>query len=100
MDTKYPKLIRMNDDIIDARDLFGTYRVIKAGVPESERATLIRFFSKKTEKEPKIIGIRLAHYSLDDLYALKSAWNDRERRQGTETARKHFWYITRTQKLP
>lgn len=42
------------------------------------------------------MGIRLAHYSIDQLYALQSAYKDRLTRSGRSTADKYFWYITKT----
>jgi len=63
-----------------------------------ERAELIKFFAEKLEREPKVVGIRLAHYTLSDLYALKSQYIDRLNRNGKEAARKHWWWQTKTQK--
>lgn len=74
-------------------DLFKDWKPTKT---LGERAELIKFFSEAIGRTPKLIGILLAHYSVSDLYALKSAYSDRLRRNGEVSARKYFWYITKT----
>jgi hypothetical protein len=44
--------------------------------------------------------MRLAHYNIDDLYALKSAYTDRLNRDGRLTARKYFYWMTKTEVIP
>ena len=86
----------VNENVItEMPDLFGRYRIFKGDVPMSERAGLIKFFTEKTAKNPKVIAIRLAHYSVDQLYALQSGYKDRERTK-KDTADKWFWFTTRT----
>ncbi len=83
-------------------DLFGNHRTLRADSrgprPLDERATLIAYFSKEIDRPAKLIGIRLAHYDLRMLYALQSAFKDRLNRNDRETARKYFWFITKTAK--
>ncbi len=83
-------------------DLFGNYRLLdkKKGNPLSERASLLSYFVSELKREPKVLGIRLAHYTLDAMYALKSGYADRLRRDGHTAAAKWFWYVTRTSKSP
>lgn len=88
----------MTNEFISASDLFGNYRLIKEGKPLNERATLIAYFVKEIGREPKLMGIRLAHYNIGQLYALKSSYEDRVRRNDKTTADKYFWALTRTQK--
>ena len=83
--------------------LFGGYSVIKRGKPLNERAMLIKFFvdegfeDKKGKKlSPAYLGKRLAHYTVDDLYALKSSYTDRLNRNSKLQAVKYFWFITKT----
>lgn len=61
----------------------------------SERGELIDFFSKVLNRTPKYTGIRLAHYSIDHLYALKSAFLERKTRNGALPATKYLWWITK-----
>lgn len=77
-------------------DLFGKIRTITPKGPLNERADLVKYFTDKIDRPAKVIGIRLAHYSLDNLYALKSAYNDRLQRNGKVSADKYFWAITKT----
>lgn len=60
---------------------------------------LVGFFSDELQRAPKIIGIRLGHYSVNQMYALQSAFKDRQVRDGQEAAEKYWWFTTRTQKL-
>ncbi len=84
------------------QDLFGIERyTLKTGRPMDERASLIKFFLDKVNQNghrfsPSRMGARLAHFSLDQLYALKSSWNDREGRDGYERAIKFWWWTTKT----
>lgn len=85
-----------NNTLVSAQDLFGRYRIItNKGKAESERASLIRFFSESVSKSPNIIGIRTAHYNLDLLYSLKSQYLDRKKKSDV-SANKWFWWVTRT----
>ena len=78
-------------------DLFGRIRTaLPGGKALDERSELVKYFSQKLERSPKIIGVRLAHYKLSDLYALKSSFNDRLKRNGREAAMKYWWWITKT----
>lgn len=70
---------------------------LRVSVPKiGERASLIKFFSDQVEKSPKIVGIRLSHYSMDQLYALKSSYSDRLNRNGRVAARKYFFWQSKT----
>jgi len=80
-------------------DLFGRKRTITPKGAMNERAELIKYFSEEMNREPKVVGIRLGHYKLDQLYALQSAFKDRLKRNGRETAMKYVWAITRTTKV-
>lgn len=96
----------MNEDptYSSMQDLFGRYRLVNPkGRPMSERATIIQFFVDQgfTWKNglalyAKDMSIRLAHYKLDDLYALKSCYTDRFNRNGSVAAAKYFWFTTDT----
>lgn len=89
----------MTEGFTSAQDLFGNVRIFKPqGKVESERSSVLRFFVDKTGRDAKYIAIRTAHFSLEQLYYLQSAWKDREHRDGVETARKHFYYMIKTQK--
>lgn len=81
------------------KDLFGIERFTTPKGPSSERSTLIKYFSEQIERPAKYVGIRLAHYSLDQLYGLKSAYADRLTRNDRTTAQKFWWYITKTEKV-
>jgi hypothetical protein len=84
-----------------ASDLFGNYRLIQqTGKPLNERSLLVKYFCDNLKRAPKYMGIRLAHYSIDQLYALQSAYKDRLTRSGRSTADKYFWYITKTVDKP
>lgn len=89
-------MVSVDNELISISDLFGNHKLLKQGKPVSERATLIGFFADTVQKPARIIGIRLAHYSLDDLYALQSCVKDRIVRNSQETAEKYFWAVTRT----
>ena len=72
----------------------------------SERADLIRFFQEEKfiDKNGKVfqarfIAVRLGHFTTDQLYALKSGYLDRKKRNGDTMARKYFWFTTKTQEL-
>ena len=81
-------------------DLFGRLRtVLPKGRVLDERAELIQFFATKLDRTPQRIGVRLAHYSLSELYALKSSYNDRLTRNGKTTADKYWWWVTKTTKV-
>lgn len=81
-------------------DLFGRLRTsLPKGRVLDERAELIKFFVEQTGKKPMQTGVRLAHYSISELYALKSAYTDRLNRNGKETADKYYWWITKTHKV-
>ena len=64
----------------------------------SERAELVKWISEKLQREPKMVGIRVAHLSLDDLYVIQSEFKDIDRRRGREAARKYLWWVTKTSK--
>lgn len=85
--------------MIEARDLFGNYRLVTEKKPLDERATLIAYFVEQFHREPKVLGIRLSHCSLSDLYAIKSMFDDRLKRNGQDAAEKWFWWSTRTHKV-
>ena len=94
----------MKDGFASMKDLLGNFRLVKSGgIPMSERATVIHFFEQQgfTHKDGKKLtarelGVRLAHYNLDQLYGLKSSYSDRLQRNGKEAARKYWWSITKT----
>lgn len=78
-------------------DLIGNYRLMKPGGKIiDERSTLIGYFSEEVKRPAKTVGIRLAHYSLDQLYGLQAAYKDRLNRDGRVTADKYWWAMTRT----
>lgn len=78
-------------------DLFNIERYLgNGGRVMDERASLIGYFSEALERPVKQIAIRLAHYTISDLYALKSGWNDRLRTHGEISTRKWWWFVTRT----
>jgi len=86
--------------IVSAQDLFGIERFIKKnGNPMNERACLIKYFYDNAKKnwvgkyelEPCHIGLRLAHLSLQDLYAFKSMCEDRQKTQPGFVWSKFFW---------
>lgn len=91
----------MDDNIKEIKDLFGKYRVMSknSGRVEDERTTLIRYFVENLKKEPKVVAIRLSHYTLDMLYGLKSMYKERLNNNGKETADKWIWWMSRTKKL-
>jgi hypothetical protein len=66
----------------------------------SERAELVKWVSEKLQREPKMVGVRVAHLSLDHLYVIQSEYKDISRRRGNEAARRYLWAITRTNKAP
>lgn len=81
-------------------DLWGRRRTaLPLGKVLNERAELIKFFCDKVHRKPQQLGTRLAHYTLSELYALKSAFTDREKRDGIVRAQKHFWWITKTEEI-
>jgi len=81
-------------------DLFGRERtVLPAGRFRDERSELIDWFCAKVHRRPRQLGVRLAHYSLSQLYALKSGWEDRERRDGFVRAEKWWWWTTKTEEV-
>ena len=89
----------MTEGFATGNDLFGGTRIFKEkGKVESERSSAVRWFVEKTGRDPKYIAIRTAHFSLEQLYYLQSAWRDRENRDGVDTARKHFYYMIKTMK--
>ncbi len=81
------------------KDLFNKTRYVSNGNVLSERASLVQYFADEMRKEPRVIAIRLGHYKeMKDLYYLKSSFKDRQNKNA-DTAKKWFWYITRTGKL-
>lgn len=88
--------------LLEAKDLFGIDRYLsskKEGIAISERAGLIKYFSDKIERPAQFIGVRMAHYSLDQLYALQSVFKDRFERNGKDAAHKFWWFCTKTNKV-
>ncbi|MBT9167798.1 MAG: hypothetical protein DDT19_01141 [Syntrophomonadaceae bacterium] len=63
---------------------------------KSERGELVKFFADAVERPPRVVAIRLSHYSVSELYAVKSGFSDRLTRNGIVAARKYFWAISRT----
>lgn len=90
----------IDQGFVQIGDLFGNYRLAKPGKVLDERAGLIGYFAEELEAAPKRLGIRLAHYTISDLYALRSAFNDRLNRNGKLAARKYFYWITKTAVIP
>jgi hypothetical protein len=89
-------------------DLWGRLRsATPKGKVLNERAELVMFFESEINKRrqkngqlpSKFFGYRLSHYSLSELYALKSNYSDRLRREGRETADKYWWWMTKTTKV-
>lgn len=60
------------------------------------RNSIIDFFALKIERSKKIIAIRISHYKDSDLFYIKSVFNDIENRKGIVSARKYFWWQTKT----
>lgn len=64
----------------------------------SERAELIQYFVdrlRNKDNKPfsaRLIAIKLSHLSLEDLYYLKSTFQDTYNRKGIESAQKYFWW--------
>lgn len=84
----------MESNVVSAFELLKGYELpVKKG---SERGELIKFFADAVERPPRVVAIRLSHYSVSELYALKSAYNDRLARNGKTAALKYWWYITKT----
>lgn len=80
-------------------DLFGRMRTaLPKGRVLNERAELVEWFSRKMDRNPKQIAVRLAHLKLSDLYYMQSDYKDIQRRRGTEAAVKMLWAVTRTTK--
>lgn len=93
-------------------ELLKDYQPPKKG---SERGELLQYFSKEVERPIKYIGVRLSHYTLDQLYGLQSTYKDRLVRpcgdclkQGATSACKHsvvtaqkfWWWTTKTVSTP
>lgn len=86
-------------------DLFGNYTLPPVGVKKrtSERAELVRYFYEnakvgwqgKGKLSPGYVGMRLAHLTVQDLYAFKSMCEDR-RRTGYNWS-KYFWGSLKSQ---
>lgn len=107
--------MELDQKFIPISDLFGNDRLMKAkGKALDERATLIEYFCRGVAHSPARIGIRVSHYNLSDLYALKSSFEDRLRRpcgdclghgatgsclHSRTTAQKYFWWVTRTEEV-
>ena len=79
-------------------DLLGRVRYLspKRGRPLDERAGLVKYFADTFKKDGKVLALRLAHLKLPDLYYLQSGVKDRLNRQDLETARKWFYFSTKT----
>ena len=65
----------------------------------SERAELIQYFVDRLRNkngepfEAKTIAIKLSHLKdIQDLYYLKSTFQDTYNRKGIESAQKYFWW--------
>lgn len=88
-------------DFLEAKDLFGIDRFLSTkqeGGAISERAGLVKYFSESLERPPKFVGVRMAHYTLDQMYAIRSQYEDRLKRNDAATAAKWWWWTTRTTK--
>lgn len=86
-------------DFLEAKDLFGIERFLsskKEGKAISERAGLVKYFSESMGRPAQFVGVRMAHMSLDQLYSMKSQYEDRLKRNSKETASKWWWWVTRT----
>jgi len=80
------------------QDLLGNTRYLspKKGRALDERAGLVKYFADLFQKDGKVLALRLAHLKLPDLYYIQSEVKDRLNRQDLETARKWFYYSTKT----
>jgi hypothetical protein len=88
----------MEDGYQSMMDLLGSYRIIpRQG--KTERGELLDYFSKEIERPVRFVAVRTSHYTLDQLYALRSSFKDRLNRNGRETARKWWWWITKTKSV-
>lgn len=70
----------------------------------SERAECIRFFHERLKDKkgkpfsPRMLGVRLAHFSISELYAIQSVFKDISNRNGSTAAQKYFWWVSKTEK--
>ena len=91
--------------MMSVKDLMGNDRYMlpskkgKDSRPLNERSGIISFFVKELNKEPKVIAIKMSHFSLSDLYALKSGYSDRLNRNGKESAVKYLWWAIKTEEI-
>lgn len=88
--------------------LVASYVLPKVGTKKrtSERSELVRFFLEKINESRAVDGyppltgrfaaIRMAHYTLDQLYGLRSGFSDRLSRNDLTTATKWWWFTTTT----
>lgn len=82
---------------METKDLFNIERFITPRGILNERAGLNKWFADTFGKDGKMIALRTAHIeAIGDLYALKSQVADRLQRNGIESARKYFFWITKT----
>ena len=69
----------------------------------SERAELIKFFidnlRDKNDKQfsARMIAVKLSHIKTQDLYFVKSVFNDNLKRKGLDGASKEFWWSLKVQ---
>ena len=73
------------------------FKNTKEGRAPSERGELLRFFALKSEWSIPRIAKKVSHLSVQDLYYMKSAFEDRERRNGKITAIKWFFWSLKPQ---
>lgn len=100
----------MNPDenkVVSMTDLFGNFVLPQVIKGTSERGNIIGYFmtqgfvgAKDRVLETKNVASLLSHFTVSQLYALKSAYEDRLKRNGKESARKYWWYAVRTKESP
>lgn len=99
----------MNDEntVVSTKDLFGNFVLPPQKKGQSERGNLLSFFKKQgfIDQKGKILEYRnlavlLSHFTVSQLYALKSAYEDRLTRNGKDGAWKYWWFVIRTKESP
>lgn len=65
---------------------------------KNPRYEMIDFFSEQINRSKRFIAIRLSRYDTNDLFYIKSEFNDIKHRRGIVAATKYFWWTTKTTK--
>jgi hypothetical protein len=70
----------------------------KTSKANSERAELVKYFVDNLRQKngkpfsARMIAIKLSHLSVQDLYYMKSVFNDLAKTKGNESAQKWWWW--------